>query len=273
MRKHVQKLMVVAAILLVPSVIFAGAGHQFAVSKPAAQNNAVVVPLVVTNEANLAAIDNPLKFTEGVTLREVQFTDRVNYFDLKIANIDNEKHTVVIGLLPQISAEAKPDLAEGTGAVANLVFEVNDPSVTEVTLEAIELQNPGHYLMYVYHDFNKDGTPSIRVERPEFENVTVALSGVASTKSELPTDYALEQNYPNPFNPSTEISFDLPNAGHVELSVFNILGQKVATLIDEQREAGHHVATFNADQFSSGVYFYRIAAADFSATKKMLLLK
>jgi hypothetical protein len=265
--------MVITAILVVPSVILAGAGHQFAVSKPAAQNNTVVVPLVVTNEANLAAIDIPLQFSEGVTLREVQFTDRVNYFDLKIANIDNEKNTVVIGLLPQISAATKPDLAEGTGAVANLVFEVNDPAVTQVTLEAIELQNPGHYLMFVYHDYDANGTPSIRVERPEFENVTVALSGVAGANAELPTVYALDQNYPNPFNPSTEISFDLPSAGHVELSVYNILGQKVVTLIDGQREAGRHVATFNADQYSSGVYFYRIAAADYSATKKMLLLK
>jgi hypothetical protein len=265
--------MVITAILVVPSVILAGAGHQFAVSKPAAHNNTVVVPLVVTNEANLAAIDIPLQFTEGVTLREVQFTERVDYFDLKIANIDNEKNTVVIGLLPQISAEAKPDLAAGTGAVANLVFEVNDPAVTEVTLEAIEMQNPGHYLMFVYHDFDKNGTPSIRVERPEFENVTVALSGVGSANPELPTVYALEQNYPNPFNPSTEISFDLPNPGHVDLTVYNVLGQKVVTLIDGQREAGRHVATFKADQYSSGVYFYRIQAADFSATKKMLLLK
>jgi hypothetical protein len=265
--------MVAAAILLVPSVILAGAGHQFAVSKALPQENTVVVPLVVTNEANLAAIDIPLEFTEGVTLREVQFTDRVGYFDLKIANIDNEKNTVVIGLMPQLSAEPKPDLAEGTGAVANLVFAVDDPAVTEVTLNAIELKDPGHYLMYVYHDFDENGTPHIRVEQPDFEPVTVALSGVAGDAELLPKVYALEQNYPNPFNPSTDISFDLPKAGRVELSVFNILGQQVATLVNEHREAGHYVVTWDANQYSSGVYFYRIAAADFSATKKMLLLK
>ncbi|MEW5993404.1 MAG: T9SS type A sorting domain-containing protein [Candidatus Zixiibacteriota bacterium] len=273
MSKRFHTLMVVMAIMLVPSVILAGAGHQFAVGKATAKDNLVVVPLVVTNEANLAAMDIPLKFSEGVTLREVEFAERVSYFDLKVANIDNEKSTVIIGLLPQITATAKPDLEAGTGPVANLVFEVTDPNAAEVTLEAIETSNPGHYLMYVYHDYDQNGVPHIRVERPEFEPMTVAFSGVIGSSAELPTVYALDQNYPNPFNPTTEIAFDLPAPSHVELTVYNILGQKVETLVDEQREAGRHVVTWDASGYSSGVYFYRISAMDFSATKKMLLLK
>jgi len=273
--KRFHTLMVVTAILLVPSVIFAGANSKFAISKATTQDNAVVVPLVVTNEANLAAIDIPLKFSEGVTLREVDFENtRVSYFDLKIANINNEDHTVVIGLLPQITSTNKPDLEAGTGSVANLVFEVNDPSVTEVTLETIELKNPGHFLAYVYHDVNQGEVPSLRVETPEFEPVTVAFSGVTgSVGPEVPTVYALNQNYPNPFNPSTEISFDLPAASHVELTVFNVLGQRVKTLVDADMEAGTHTVTWDASPYSSGVYFYRVSAKDFSMTKKMLLLK
>jgi len=268
-------LTVVIAVLLVPSVIFAGVQHKFDVSKAVAKDNTVVVPLVVTNEAHLTAIDIPLKFSEGVTLLEVDFENtRVSYFDLKAANINNAERTVVIGLLPQLSSTYKPELEAGTGPVANLVFEVNDPSVTEVKIEAVELKNPDHSLLFVYHDWDQNGIPHTRMESPEFEPVTVALSGLSQNSGpEVPDVFALNQNYPNPFNPSTEISFGLPVASHVELTIYNILGQKVETLVDREMEAGNHTVTWNADKVSSGVYFYRIAAKDFTETKKMLMLK
>ena len=275
MSKRFHTLTIVIAVLLVPSVIFAGVQHMFTVSKAVAKDNTVVVPLVVTNEENLVAIDIPLKFSEGVTLREVDFENtRVSYFDLKAANINNAERTVVIGLLPQLSPTYKPELKAGTGPVANLVFEVNDPSVTEVKIEAVELKNPDHFLIFIYHDFDQNGVPHIRMESPEFEPVTVALSGLSqSSGPEVPDVFALNQNYPNPFNPSTEISFGLPVASHVDLTIYNVLGQKVETLVDREMEAGSHTVTWNADKVSSGVYFYRITAKDFTETKKMLMLK
>jgi hypothetical protein len=104
--KRFQMLAVVLVILVMPAMIFAASGHKFAVGTvTASETNEVVVPLVVTNEANLTALDIPLKFSEGVTLKEVDFENtRVSYFDLKIANIDNAERTVVIGLLPQMPA-------------------------------------------------------------------------------------------------------------------------------------------------------------------------
>ena len=275
MSKRFHTLTVVIAVLLVPSLIFAGVQHKFIVSKAVAKDNTVVVPLVVTNEAHLTAIDIPLKFSEGVTLLEVDFENtRVSYFDVKAANINNAERTVVIGLLPQLSATYKPELEAGTGPVANLVFEVNDPSVTEVKIEAVELKNPDHFLIFVYHDWDQNGVPHIRMERPEFEPVTVALSGLSQNSGpEVPDVFALNQNYPNPFNPSTEIAFDLPVASHVELTIYNVLGQKVETLVDREMEAGSHTVTWNADKVSTGVYFYRITAKDFTETKKMLMLK
>ena len=273
MSKRLHMLMVVLAVLLIPSVILAGASHKLAVNKAAVNGDVHIVPLVVTNEANLAAMDIPLKFSEGVTLKEVTFEDtRVEYFDLKVANIDNAENKVIIGLLPQLSAVSRPDLKAGTGVVANLVFEVNDPTVTEISLEAFETKAPGHFLGFVYHDFDQNGVPHIRMERAEFEGVTVALSETTDG-ADLPDEYALNQNYPNPFNPSTEIAFDLPVASHVELTVFNILGQQVEKLVDGEREAGQHTVTWEASRYSSGVYFYRVQAKNFSATKKMLLLK
>jgi hypothetical protein len=274
--KRFHTLTVVIAVLLVPSVIFAGVQHKFTVSKAVAKDNVVVVPLVITNEAHLVAIDIPLKFSEGVTLREVDFDfdeSRVSYFDLKAANINNEKRTVVIGLLVQMSPTYKPELEPGVNRVANLVFEVDDPSVTEVKIETVELKNPDHSLIFVYHDWDQNGVPHIRMESPEFEPVTVALSGLSPSGPEVPDKFALNQNYPNPFNPSTEISFGLPVASHVDLTIYNVLGQKVETLVDREMEAGSHTVTWNADKVSSGVYFYRITTKDFTETKKMLMLK
>jgi len=267
-------LTILVAVLVAPSLIFAASAHKFAVGKAIASpvnSNEIVVPLVVTNEANLTAMDIPLSFNEGVTLKEVNFENvRTSYFDLKIANINNEDNTVIIGLLPQMSAAAKPDLEAGTGPVANLVFTIDDPSVTEVNLEAFEMENPGHALMFVYHDFSS-GTVNQFTQYPEFEPVTVSLAGVSGAG--LPGSFALNQNYPNPFNPTTDIAFDLPKASQVELTVYNVLGQEVTTLVNGKLDAGTHVIMWDAGSVSSGVYFYRLQAENFSETKKMMLLK
>ena len=274
MSKRITALTIAVAILLAPGLVFAASAHTFAVGKAmtAEKNlNEIVVPLVVTNQDNLTAMDIPLEFSEGVTLKEVNFEGtRTEYFDLKIANIDNDENRVLIGLLPQMSPAEKPDLAAGTGPVANLVFTLDDPTVSEITINAFETENPGHALMFVYHDFS-GGTIGQFSEYPEFEEVRVALSGVAGPN--VPASYSLKQNYPNPFNPSTEIAFDLPKAGHVELSIFNVLGQEVDQLVDDTYDAGSHIVTWDASRYSSGVYFYRISSENFTETKKMMLLK
>jgi Secretion system C-terminal sorting domain len=89
----------------------------------------------------------------------------------------------------------------------------------------------------------------------------------------IPQVYALQQNYPNPFNPSTRIEFSLPIQGNVELKVFNVLGQEVASLLNENMKPGRHTVTFDASRLATGVYLYRITAGSFVSTKKMLLLK
>ena len=87
------------------------------------------------------------------------------------------------------------------------------------------------------------------------------------------SEYELAQNYPNPFNPLTTIQYSVARDGKVELSVYNALGQKVATLVDRDQKAGRHSLSFDASEFTSGVYFYKIKTKEFSATKKMLLIK
>jgi len=93
--------------------------------------------------------------------------------------------------------------------------------------------------------------------------------------SEIPSTFSLAQNYPNPFNPSTLIGYQLPEASHVSLKIYDELGREVATLVDEFQQAGIHNSTFNIQNWSlpSGVYFYTLKVGDFIETKKMILIK
>jgi hypothetical protein len=115
--------------------------------------------------------------------------------------------------------------------------------------------NPAYYKFW---DFD--------LHRPKTPTGISQLPGVAKA-------FKLEQNYPNPFNPSTQIEFSIPVASQVELKVYNILGQEVATLVNESLKAGNHAVKFDASHIATGVYLYRITAGTFVSTKKMLLLK
>ena len=89
----------------------------------------------------------------------------------------------------------------------------------------------------------------------------------------LPVKFELYQNYPNPFNPVTNIKFALPKPSEVKIEIYNVLGQRVLMLINENRPAGYHIVQVNANRLSSGVYFYRIQADHFSRVRKMMLVK
>ncbi|MBI5059696.1 T9SS type A sorting domain-containing protein [candidate division KSB1 bacterium] len=108
--------------------------------------------------------------------------------------------------------------------------------------------------------------------------ILVRGNGIAGTAADdqagtLPAAYSLEQNYPNPFNPATEIRFELPAASYVKLSVYNLVGQEVRTLVSGNLTAGAHAVTFDAATLPSGLYYYRMEANDFTAIRKMLLMK
>ena len=98
-------------------------------------------------------------------------------------------------------------------------------------------------------------------------------TGIYESDGEPPSDFNLAQNYPNPFNPSTKISWQSPVAGHQTIKVYDVLGNEVATLVDEEKPAGNYEVTFNASEIASGIYFYRLQAGSFVETKKMILIK
>ena len=99
------------------------------------------------------------------------------------------------------------------------------------------------------------------------------VSAVGEQLAELPFSYRLEQNYPNPFNPATTIRYSLAESGHVRLAVYDVLGRRVETLIDEKQNTGVHEIQFDAGALASGVYFYRIEAGTFIQTRNMVVLK
>jgi len=97
--------------------------------------------------------------------------------------------------------------------------------------------------------------------------------GISTISGEVPAKFNLGQNYPNPFNPVTSIKFDVPAAGNVKLSVFDMLGRETAVLVNGEVNAGVYKAEWNASQFASGVYFYRLEGSGFTKTMKMVLVK
>ncbi|MFO7524966.1 MAG: right-handed parallel beta-helix repeat-containing protein [Ignavibacteriaceae bacterium] len=116
------------------------------------------------------------------------------------------------------------------------------------------------------------GQYSYRLKQTDFDG-TFEYSNEVEVTISLPVNYALHQNYPNPFNPSTKISWQAPVGGHQTIKVFDVLGNEIATLVDDYKPAGIYEVEFVASSFSSGVYFYQLKAGDFIQTRKMTILK
>lgn len=130
-------------------------------------------------------------------------------------------------------------------------------NVTDVNM-SLDLA-PGEFKIYT----------TKKLEKPE-DGITTDINTNSST---VVKEYSLMQNYPNPFNPTTNIEFTIPQSSKVQLAVYNIIGEKVAELVNRNMVAGYHSITFDASELTSGVYFYRLVSNGFAKTNKMLLLK
>jgi photosystem II stability/assembly factor-like uncharacterized protein len=128
---------------------------------------------------------------------------------------------------------------------------------------------------YVYQDFNVNSGISYnyRIRQTDYDGSVTVYNLAETVTFGTPVNFELSQNYPNPFNPSTTITFSIPQKSDVSVKIFDILGNEVATLVNETKEAGRYNINFNASNYSSGVYFYSIKAGNFTETKKMTLLK
>jgi hypothetical protein len=99
------------------------------------------------------------------------------------------------------------------------------------------------------------------------------LTDVSDNINQIPQKYVLYQNYPNPFNPNTKISWQMPEAGFVTIVIYDVLGRQIKILVNEYKQPGIHEITFNADELSSGVYYYQLKTDNYTSTNKMMVMK
>ena len=135
--------------------------------------------------------------------------------------------------------------------------------------------NPDHDVVAIngYYGDDRDFTGDMMVIVHNALNMVRGITDIEDESASVPRQFSISQNYPNPFNPTTAIAFNLPTKADVSLEVYNVLGQRVANLNPGEMAAGKHILTFDASNLSSGVYFYRLNAGDYTNTRKMTVLK
>ena len=272
----------VLVAFLVPALVLAapdpGNRDKIEFGAPDIQGAKVVVPIIIKNDEPLAAIDIPLKFGnagDGIVLDRVEFPEdgRVGGFDFQFKRINNDAKTVLIGLISSVY-DLKTDMAPGDDAVAYLHFTVTDEQLSGVTLDLDDPRTSKHTLMLIENRVLEGGGREVVEIVPEFAKTTISLKAGVN----LPKEYSLRGNYPNPFNAKTIISFALPQESKVTLDIYNILGQKVKTLVDGAMPAGYHNLEWNGTDVnglgvSSGVYLYKLKADNFTRVNRMTFLK
>jgi|GEM_PF-349399 len=144
----------------------------------------------------------------------------------------------------------------------------NGTSASNKYYEYIDEFPPAELLEYRLKQIDMDGTY-------EYYRLTakVDASTITGITDKIPNEFALHQNYPNPFNPSTTIKFDLPEKSNVSIVIYNVLGQTISILVNEELNAGYHEVNFSAENLSSNIYFYRIQTDNNIAVKKMMVIK
>jgi len=213
-----------------------------------AEDGLVVVPVMLTNEAELRGFEFTVNFDPTlVSAVKVRGGDDYDFFG---PWIDNDVGKVTVGCIPDLNVQ-RP-FAPGQRVVAEISFKAK----ADVSLE---LSNVALYGL---------GAEVVDAQW---------IDGIVKVEVELPKGFILHQNYPNPFNSTTLIRYALPAASGqwsaVRLEVYNILGQKVATLVDGEQTPGYRSVSWNAQDMASGVYFYKLTASEFASIRKMILLK
>ena len=235
---------------------------------------------LMDNNYDLSSLRIPLKLSStDITCTYVDFTgsikhpDMESYFAINSSEIDIAFIPPVVNPLAMITAES--------GLIATLYFTVDsDAPTSTVSLDTVYSDVQFEQFGKTFHKMKRlevTGETGFYSLLPDFIAGEVAVSNTTGIADDfngvLPTSVMLSQNYPNPFNPATTISFALPERSAVKLEIFNLLGQKVETVVDNVLDAGIHELTWDGSGQPSGVYFYRLNAAEKCMTKKMILMK
>lgn len=206
-------------------------------------NEYIKVPIFMTTESNIYSVAGEINYdNEKLVPVNLMWSDDFSNYTTDF-NIDSGK--LSFAAFGESSIESDTLL---TLVFANTQYTEN----TSITLERIRINES--------NPINNAASANINI-----------ISDVDD--KDLEFDYSLQQNYPNPFNPTTKITFSIPNSGKVSLEIFDVLGRKVTTLVNKDLASGNHEVEFDASELNSGIYLYRIAAGNFTDTKKMLLVK
>ncbi len=183
-------------------------------------------------------------------------------------SVGNDKFFVDAKLYKDSNIVAEGSFLDSTSSTTYKEFNFNISSLTKTAVDTVDSLSievslkPGNSNQYHIGS-------SFFVDDFSFGKIT----DLSAAKNNIPHEFTLYQNYPNPFNPTTKIKFTIPKAGNVNLTVYNILGQKIRELINRFIQAGKHSFEFNGNNLSSGIYFYRLKEDNHTQSRKMILLK
>ncbi len=190
------------------------------------------------------------------------------------------------GIFRSINSTVPVELVSFNSSITGNNIQLSWQTATEINNQGFEIYRNGNKIAFVdgkgtttetqdYSFTDKNLQPGIynyRLNQLDFDG-TQKVVGELTVYLTLPEQFSLEQNYPNPFNPSTTIKYSIPTSEFVSLKVYDVLGNEVATLVNEEKPAGSYEVNFNAAKLSSGIYFYTLHAGSHTQTKKLILLK
>lgn len=236
----------------------------------------IVVPVTLqNNDIDVMALSVPLHYNSSyLRVDSISFVGTLlkNNMD-PLVQIDQAGQSCRFTYIP---TSGMPLISEQSGLLAMVFFSI-DVSATEqtVTVDSVnELIYSGPPDLWVRVEMADSSGTNLYL--PQFSAGQVIIQSPSDADngfSGLPRTLNLSQNYPNPFNPMTTIAFSLPERAHATLKIYNILGQEIATLVDDVLNPGPHEVRWEASDRASGVYFYRLTFKDKALTKKMALLK
>ncbi len=241
------------------------------------QDNYVNVPVYFVTDDSIASVMIPIEWTSSdgsMSLVSVTYEEPFDLWDDFYVNDDNDW---VVGFCDMGGEENESFMFTDGERMAYLMLEFRIAAGAEEQFIPITVGEgpngmPVNFGLYTPGS-DEDITPVVVDGFIRFGTVDVD-----DAVAELPTEYAVKQNYPNPFNPETNIEYHLPQAGYVDISIYNILGQNVRTLVSGEQPAGIHKAHWDGygndgEAVPSGIYFYSINAGSYNETKKMVMIK
>jgi hypothetical protein len=191
----------------------------------------------------------------------------VNLGDSSLATITNTGHNNCDGIY--LDRYDNVYISSWSPAPAKILrYDINFTGSPVIVINS-GLANPAD--IFIKRSADTLGIPNSGNNTVTFHNISV--TGITPISGVIPNDFSLGQNYPNPFNPSTNFEFQIAASGSVKLAVYDALGREIETLVNGELKAGTYKAEWNAQNITSGVYFCRMQSGDYSAVRKMILIK